>query len=81
MLHLAKFDDCRVQCSGVAHCDVFLIILRKTGGNAKVDANVLGVSSMGRAYADSAGSKLTLTSFRIPLARQKRYGRAAEFAR
>ena len=38
-LHLAKFDDCRVRCSGVAPCDIFLIILRKSGGNAKVDAN------------------------------------------
>ena len=40
-LHPAKFGDCRVRCLGVAPCDLFLIILRKSGGNAKVDANVL----------------------------------------
>ena len=44
MSHLAKFGNCRVRCSDVAPCDVFLIILRESGGNAKVDANVLGVS-------------------------------------
>ena len=42
--HLAKFGNCRVRCPGVAPCDISLIILRKSGGNAKVTANVLGVS-------------------------------------
>ena len=37
--HLAKFGCRRVRCSGVAPCDLFLIILRDSGGNAKVDAN------------------------------------------
>ena len=41
--HLAKFGNGRVRCSGVAPCDLFLIILGKSGGNAKVDANILGV--------------------------------------
>ena len=31
--HLAKFSNRRVQSSGVAPCDLFLIILRKSGGN------------------------------------------------
>jgi len=39
-LHLAKFGSDRVRYSGVAPCDVFWIILGKSGGNAKVDANV-----------------------------------------
>ena len=44
VLHPAKFGNGRVRYSGVAPCDLFLIILRKSGGNAKVDANVLEVS-------------------------------------
>ena len=44
----AKFGNRRVQCLGVAPCDLFLIILRKSGGRGEVDANVLGVSGMGR---------------------------------
>ena len=50
VLHLAKFSCCRVRCSGVAPCDLFLIILRDFDGNADLDANVLGVSGMDRAY-------------------------------
>ena len=44
VLHPAKFGNGRVRYSGVAPCDLFLIILSKSGGNAKVDANVLEVS-------------------------------------
>ena len=47
--HLAKFGNGRVRCLGVAPCDLFLIISRDFGGNADLDANVLGVSGMGRA--------------------------------
>ena len=47
--HLAKFGDCKVRCPGVAPCDLFLIILRDFGGNADLDANILGVSGKGRA--------------------------------
>ena len=45
--HLAKFSNRRVQSSGVAPCDLFLIILRESGGKGKVDANVLEVSGTG----------------------------------
>ena len=44
VLHPAKFGNGRVRYSGVTPCDLFLIILSKSGGNAKVTANVLGVS-------------------------------------
>ena len=47
--HLAKFGDSKVRCPGVAPCDLFLIILYDFGGNADLDANVLGLSGMGRA--------------------------------
>ena len=47
--HLAKFGDCKVRCPGIAPCDLFLIILRDFGGNADLDANILGVSGKGRA--------------------------------
>ncbi len=40
VLHLAKFGNCRVRCSRVAPCDISLVILRKTGGTVKVDANI-----------------------------------------
>ena len=36
--HLAKFGNRRVQCLGVAPCDLFLIVLRKSGGRGEVDA-------------------------------------------
>ena len=49
MSYLAKFGDCKVRCPGVAPCDLFLIILRDFGGNADLDANILGVSGKGRA--------------------------------
>ena len=45
-LHPAKFGSVRVRCSGVAPCDLFLIILHKSGDNAEVDANVLRVSEL-----------------------------------
>ena len=48
-LHPAKFGDCRVRCLGVAPCDLFLIIFGETELDGEVDANVLGVSGMGRA--------------------------------
>ena len=60
MSHLAKSGDCRVRCSGVAPCNLFLIILRKSGGNAKVDANVLGVSGMGLASGTHEGCRVEL---------------------
>ena len=47
--HLAKFGECKVRCPGIAPCDLFLIILRDFGGNADLDANILGVSGKGRA--------------------------------
>ena len=40
---------CKVRCSGVAPCDLFLIILGETEPDGDLDANVLGVSGMGRA--------------------------------
>ena len=48
--YLAKFGSGRVRCPGVAPCDVSLIILRDSGGDADLDANVLGVSGMGRDF-------------------------------
>ena len=38
--HLAKFGCRRVRLSGVAPCDLFLIILRDSSTDAKVDANI-----------------------------------------
>ena len=40
VLHLAKFGNGRVRCSGATPCDLFLSILRDFGGNAKVNANI-----------------------------------------
>ena len=38
--HLAECGSGRVRCPGVAPCGFFQIILRESGGNAKVDANI-----------------------------------------
>ena len=54
----AKLSCCTLRSSAVAGCNVqvshpamfFMTILLKSGGNGKVDANVLGVRKGGRGY-------------------------------
>ena len=41
--HLAECGSVRVRCPDVAPCGFSQIILRESGGNAKVDANITHV--------------------------------------
>ena len=45
----ATGESGKVRCSGVAPCDLFVIILGETEPDGEVDANILGVSGMDRA--------------------------------